>query len=151
MSARTSGNGRPTELSEAEYLEREANQAKAAIDKTMEELKQSLSTAADLRLWAEHHPWLVVGVAAAAGFTAGSAIASIGSAPAAPPPQPASQPRKGSAMWSSLMSPLFELAKIAIQSSVAATAAGVAASNETESPPAEAQPVVEPTGESVPF
>lgn len=140
-------------MSEAEFLEREAHQAKAAIDKTMEELKQSLSTAADLRLWAEHHPWLVVGVAAAAGFTAGSAITSIGSAPTVSPPQPASRPRQGAGMWGSLMSPLFELAKVAIQSSVAATAAGAgaAAATETELPPAEAQPVVEPAGESVPF
>ena len=118
----------------------------------MEELKQSLSTAADLKLWAEHHPWLVVGVAAAAGFTAGSVISSIGSdSRPQTPPQPVAQPQQRSALWGSLMSPLFELAKVAIQSSVAATAAGVAASNEMEGPQPTEVPVTEPTGESVPF
>jgi hypothetical protein len=155
-SARTSGNGRPseTELSEADFLAREAEQAKAAITNTMEELKKNLGSAADLRLWAQHHPWLVVGVAAAAGFAAGSAIGSIGSDDRReePVPQPVagSAPPRRSAMWGSLMSPLFELAKVAIQSSVAATAAGAAASNETQSEPV-GSTIPEGYGESVPF
>jgi hypothetical protein len=154
--ARTSGNGRPseTELSEADFLAREAEQARAAITNTMEELKKNLGSAADLRAWAQHHPWLVVGVAAAAGFAAGSAICSIGSDDqrAEPPPQPvagSAQPRRPT-MWGSLMSPLFELAKVTIQSSLAAAAAGTAASNGVQSERA-ASAVPEGYGESVPF
>lgn len=133
--------------SESEFLQHEAQQARQAIERSLEELKASLHTAADLRLWAQHHPWLTVGAASAAGFAAGAAITSAarGSPPTAAaaasptsgnghfaagqsaftggqsaPPQP--QP---SALWTALMGPMFDLAKFAIQSAIAAAMGGV--------------------------
>jgi hypothetical protein len=128
---------RPNELgadktSESELLNREVQQAKAAMDQSVADLKQSLRTAADLQLWAQHHPWLTVGAAAAGGFAAGSTIASLLSGSPPPdtngqPPQAAyaqAPPRQNSVLWSALMGPLFDLAKVAIQSSIAAAMGG---------------------------
>lgn len=120
-------------LSEAELLHREAQQAQAAMAQSVEALKRSLGTATDLRLWAQHHPWLTVGTAAAGGFAAGSTIASV--LRGSPPPngqaatataytQPNAAPRQQSVLWSSLMGPLFDLAKVALQSSIAAAMGG---------------------------
>lgn len=70
---------------------------------TVEQLKPSLKTAADVRLWTQHHPWLSVGVAAAAGFVLANQVfsgadgagagqmaegASAGRPPRAPEPGP---------------------------------------------------------------
>jgi hypothetical protein len=128
------------DLSEAEFLDLQAQRAKAEFTRSLEALKQSLGTAVDLRLWAQHHPWLTVGAAAAAGFAAGSTITSaISGEPepsrngyastqqaAGPPPaaQAGAAPRQHSALWNSLIGPLFDLAKVAIQSSIASAMGG---------------------------
>jgi hypothetical protein len=121
-------------LSEADFLHREAQLARAAMEQSAQALKQSLRTATDLKLWAEHHPWLTVGAAAAGGFATGSAIGSAlsGTPPTAangqPPPGvyygPYAPPKQPSTAWSSMMGPLFDLAKVAIQSTIASAMGG---------------------------
>jgi len=103
------------------------------MNETLKGIKDSLRTAADLQLWAKHHPWLTVGAAAAAGFAAASVVTSAVQGPPRAngyvPPDGAhmaagSAPRQHSAMWSSLMAPLFDLAKVAIQSAIASAMGG---------------------------
>jgi hypothetical protein len=61
-------------LSEAEFLNHQAELAKTAISASLDELKSALKSAADVKLWAHHHPWVSVGVAAATGFTLASMV-----------------------------------------------------------------------------
>lgn len=151
--------------SESEFLKQEAQQARQAIDRSLEELKTSLRTAADLRLWAQHHPWLTVGAAGAAGLAAGAAISSL--VKGSPPPQTASDrppvaenghaapgqsdPPKPqlSAFWLAIMDPLFDLAKFGIQTAIASAMSGAMQSQTPEQthPPA-AEEIVEPPTES---
>jgi ElaB/YqjD/DUF883 family membrane-anchored ribosome-binding protein len=66
---------RPTaKLSETEYLQREATDAQAAMQATLEQMRASLKEAADVRAWARHYPWATLGVAAAAGFVAAKVV-----------------------------------------------------------------------------
>jgi hypothetical protein len=119
-------------LSEAKFLQQEKEDAQRAMSQSIESLKQSFKTAADLKLWADHHPWLTVGAAAAAGFAAGSTIVGAASKEEPAPDRSSSRERfaanddrrQPSALWSSLMAPLFDLAKVAVQSSIASAMGG---------------------------
>jgi ElaB/YqjD/DUF883 family membrane-anchored ribosome-binding protein len=75
-SAAMSGSKPPkSELqSEAEFLAVQAADAHAAIQQTLDDLRESLKTAADVRLWTRQHPWASVATAAAVGFAAANAI-----------------------------------------------------------------------------
>lgn len=114
------------QLSEAEFLDLQAQQAREAVARTLEELKESLKTASDIKLWAQHHPWLTVGTAAATGFAAGSAVTSMfqhqpETADGADRRYEAfSQQRASPPAWTSLLAPLFDVAKVAVQSAIAA-------------------------------
>ena len=137
----------------------------------MEELKESLKTAADIQLWTRQHPWVAVGVAAAAGFAAATAVTP---SPAAevqeklerleqyergrvPSAAASASRRSGSSSqnsaMNSLLRPLFDMAKVAIQSSIASALAGVvhhqATQAETPSPqdqPQQEQPTYSQAG-----
>ncbi len=119
-------------LSEADILKREAEQAKTAMADALTGLQQSLRTAGDIRLWAQHHPWLTVGASAAAGFAAGSAITTAvqGGGTNGQAPQevirtvekPTEQ--RSSPLWASLMAPFFDMAKVALQSAIASAMGG---------------------------
>src|SRR5690349_8805325 len=61
-------------LTEAQFLQQTAAEVKAAITKTVDDLKKDALTAADIRLWSKEHPWAVVGAAAAAGFIAATVV-----------------------------------------------------------------------------
>jgi hypothetical protein len=75
-STRPAHHGFPSEpLSEKEFLSQESARAKSAMQHSLADLKASLRQAADLHLWADRHPWAVVGVAAAAGAAGGAAVA----------------------------------------------------------------------------
>jgi hypothetical protein len=63
-------------LSEAEFLAAEAKAAQGALEATLKQIKADLKTAADVRLWAECHPWFTVGAAGASGLAAGAAVGS---------------------------------------------------------------------------
>src|SRR5258706_3125470 len=62
------------ELSEAEFLARQARDAQAAIAKAWQEMKPRLGQGVDPKAWAEEHPWIAVGTAAVAGFVATAAL-----------------------------------------------------------------------------
>jgi hypothetical protein len=62
------------EVSETEFLVREAENAKAAIWLGWHKLKDDLGDAADVRMWTKEHPWVALSVAATAGFAVASAI-----------------------------------------------------------------------------
>lgn len=60
--------------SEAEYLKREADDARGAISGTLDEMRASLKDAGDVRAWARTYPWTTLGAAAAAGFLVAAAL-----------------------------------------------------------------------------
>jgi hypothetical protein len=57
-----------SKMSEAEFLDTQAEEAQAAVKETWDELKSTLKDTANLQLWARRHPWLVTGAAVAGGF-----------------------------------------------------------------------------------
>jgi hypothetical protein len=63
------------ELSEADYLAREVTDAKAALSHSLAQLRLGVANSADLRQWVKHYPWASLGAAVAAGFAAAAAIA----------------------------------------------------------------------------
>jgi hypothetical protein len=91
-------------LSEAEFLKREADRAKAAISQAFSELGQSLKATADPHVLTRDHPWLAISTAAVAGFAAAvtmipsreqqalRALAELERARHAPPPAPPASP-----------------------------------------------------------
>lgn len=124
--------------SEEELLDRQADEARAALDQTWTEFKHSLRDSAKLQVWAQRYPWAVAGAAAAGGFLLATAICSP-RAPAAPESQPTNgqptngampppaAPRAGWLAW--IMAPLIELIKPMLGqwlSSFAANAMGAA-------------------------
>jgi hypothetical protein len=64
----------PEQLTEAEYLAQQAENAKLAMAKAWEQLKAKLGQGAAPQAWAKEYPWITVGAAAVAGFVAASAI-----------------------------------------------------------------------------
>jgi len=121
------------QLDESAFLKQEGAEAKAAISHTIEELKASLHTAADLSLWTRQHPWAAVGVAAAAGFAVANAVTPSKHPPAPPwvnysapgyAPSAAAAP-PGASPLNSLLAPLFDMAKVALQSTIASAIGGV--------------------------
>jgi hypothetical protein len=55
---------------EAQYLERQAAEAQAAIGRTLSEAPAALRGAANVPAWARRYPWWTVGAVAVAGFAA---------------------------------------------------------------------------------
>lgn len=81
--------------SEEELLQRQADEAQAALEQTWTEFKHSLCDSAKLQVWARRYPWAVAGATAAGGFLLATAICSP-RAPAATANQPANgQPTNG--------------------------------------------------------
>ena len=64
----------PEKLSESEYLQQQAQNAKLAMSKAWEQLKVRLGQGASPQVWAKEYPWITVGAAAVAGFVAASAL-----------------------------------------------------------------------------
>lgn len=103
-------------VSEAEFLQWQAEQAKAAFDQTFDEFKQSLRDSAKLKVWAQRHPWAVTGAAVAGGFLLASMVFSPRRWPAAPAASESGngQPHAGSPethrhRFAWLLTPLWEL------------------------------------------
>jgi hypothetical protein len=129
--------------SESAFLTRESELTRVALARTLEELKASLRTSADLRVWTRRHPWAALGVAAAAGFSAATLVAARrDNNPSAPdengnqsdeePPVRRTRANHASKpLAATIFSSLFDLAKVALQSSIAATAAASAAPPDT--------------------
>jgi ElaB/YqjD/DUF883 family membrane-anchored ribosome-binding protein len=136
------------QLDEADFLKQESAEAKQAMAHTVQELKDSLRTAADLKLWTRQHPWAAVGVAAVAGFAVANAVTPSKHEHAPPPPwmaygngqaAPAGAPHaaKSYGALNSLLAPLFDMAKVALQSTIASAIGGAMQqqANEAETPP----------------
>lgn len=118
-----------TELSEQEFLEREIRLAEASLQRSVQELKESVPTAVSPTLWTQRYPWVAVGVAATTGFLAARMLlparrpaiivaappASGPAAPAAPPPA-----NRGSFLGS-IASSLFQVAAHGLLSSALST------------------------------
>ena len=70
--------------SETEYLEKEAAQARAAIDQTLKELTHTVGQAANPAVWTRQYPWAAVGIAAAGGLLGAALLkgSDLSSAPA---------------------------------------------------------------------
>jgi hypothetical protein len=62
-------------LSEAEFLHREAADAKDAIARTVDEMRATLKDVGDVAAWARSYPWTTLGAAAATGFLVAAALA----------------------------------------------------------------------------
>jgi len=117
--------------------------------RTLEELKASLQTAADLKLWTRQHPWAALGVAAVAGFAVANAVTPSKHGPAATPPwaaygngyaPAAAAPQPAANHYgalNSLLAPLFDMAKVALQSTIASAIGGAMTKQavEAETPP----------------
>lgn len=94
-------------MTEAEFLDAQAEQARAALHETWAELKGTLRETASLDVWVKRHPWLVAGTAVAGGFLIATALRSPH------PPTEAGRDEKSEASsghrlaW--LIGPLFSL------------------------------------------
>jgi hypothetical protein len=134
------------ELSEADYLAREVEDAKQALSHALADLKNGISQSADLRRWVKHYPWAALGAATVAGFAAGAAVApatgetvseklsrlkSNGheSSPAEAERPPEKPSAERSSVKTSLMDSLFDLAKTLIQTVLIATLRGQGGAN----------------------
>ena len=119
-------------LSEPDFLDREAETAKAAVLRTLGDLHRGLASATDLRAWTREHPWLAIGIAALAGFAAATVAGAPAEKPPAPPESPDPRPRdaepaqaprprasflEGSFDW--LTVPLSDLLKTAVAKFIA--------------------------------
>jgi len=111
---------------EAALLACEAAQARAALQAAINDLKKSLGTAADPRVWTQNHPWAGVGVAAAAGFAAAAllketAAEAVASEPAAAvdgttaAAKSAANTQSGHSALRALLNPIWEVAKSALE------------------------------------
>jgi hypothetical protein len=125
-----------SELSEADFLDREVAEAKSELQSAVAGLTSGLASSADLRAWVKRYPWAATGTAVAAGFAAGTAITSSprqtldeqlprrttnGQPDAAEMSPCASTAAKRSVVSDKLMTSLFDLAKFALQSVIVAT------------------------------
>jgi hypothetical protein len=61
-------------MSEAQFLDEQADNAHAAIGRILTEIKSDSAHVIDPRIWAKAHPWATVTAAAVAGFVAGDLL-----------------------------------------------------------------------------
>src|SRR5258706_1085239 len=74
MNKKDENDKKPTKapaLTEAQYLEKQAAEARAAIEKVVGDIKRALGSTVDPRQWTKQYPWIATGTAIGAGFAAG--------------------------------------------------------------------------------
>lgn len=115
--------------SESESPTDEAAAAKVAIGRAMKDIRDSVGTAVDVRLWTKKAPWIALGAAAVTGLATailirreGKTIAASNGAASGEPPrkkpvEPTAEPAKAG-IGASISSSLFELAKFALETAV---------------------------------
>lgn len=133
-----------TDVTEECLLRAEVEDARAAVQRALLGMRDSLIATGDPKVWARTHPWISVGIAAAAGFAAASAIVPApgqrtadkwagvmhrlapdrqGGASGMPnSPSEASAPSSTTSIWTSVIDALFELTKVAITNLLASMA-----------------------------
>jgi hypothetical protein len=62
------------QLSEVDYLNQEISDARAALSKTVADLKNGCAASVDAREWIKRYPWAAMGVATVAGFTVATVV-----------------------------------------------------------------------------
>src|SRR5947199_93827 len=67
-------NSPPKELSETEYLQRKADEARRAMSRMVSLIGKNVGHGVDPRVWTRAHPLAALGTAAAGGFAAVAAI-----------------------------------------------------------------------------
>jgi hypothetical protein len=71
----TNGHGKPSgPASEAEFLQRQAEEARKALSAVFEDFSKNLRDGLDPKGWAKDHPWAMVAGATVAGFAAAAAF-----------------------------------------------------------------------------
>ena len=60
--------------SEADFISRQQDEARAAIDNVVTDMKRALAQAGDIRQWTRSYPWITTAGAVVAGFFAGMAL-----------------------------------------------------------------------------
>jgi hypothetical protein len=95
---------------ENEFLQQQADDAKAAIGNAISEAKNALAQGMDPSAWTRKYPLVAVGSALAAGFVAAMvAVKSHEPQPASPPPPPPPPPKPG--FWWSLTREAVEMVR----------------------------------------
>jgi ElaB/YqjD/DUF883 family membrane-anchored ribosome-binding protein len=61
-------------VNEADYLTRQADEARAALTAVVADMKQALADGANVKEWTRQHPWILTSGAAVAGFVAGMLV-----------------------------------------------------------------------------
>jgi hypothetical protein len=64
----------PPKVSEQDYLDRQMQEARDAISRTLQEMADSVNNMADPRAWIEQHPWASLTTGAAVGFFLASSV-----------------------------------------------------------------------------
>src|SRR6187455_580325 len=73
-SAAANATANPADLTEAQFLQQQAELAKAAIARTFQRFAAELGQGANPIEWAKEYPWISVGAAAVAGFVAANVL-----------------------------------------------------------------------------
>src|SRR5688500_11675083 len=55
-------------VTEADYITRQADEARAAVTAIIGDMKKALAQGADVKEWTRQYPWVVAGAATVAGF-----------------------------------------------------------------------------------
>jgi hypothetical protein len=61
-------------VTEADYVTRQADEARAAITAVVTDMKKALVESANLKEWTRQYPWMVAGAATVGGFLAGMVV-----------------------------------------------------------------------------
>ncbi|HVX11472.1 MAG TPA: hypothetical protein VHC22_09845 [Pirellulales bacterium] len=117
-------------MSEAEFLDAQAAEARAAMNQTWDDVKSTLQDTASLEVWAKRHPWVVTGAAVAGGFLIATLLfappqpAVVEKEEQAPRPTPADRPHR--LAW--MIGPLFNLLRPMLGQLIASLVAAVVGS-----------------------
>jgi len=96
------------------FLTQQAADAKAAVRRTIADIKITAQEAADVRWWTQQYPWYAVGTAAVVGFIAATQVL----APADHHAETAPPAQAQTAAPPSLMSALFEMLRSMLVSTI---------------------------------
>jgi len=106
--------GRYNTTDEGLFLTQQAVDAKAAMRRTVADIKATAQEAADVRWWTQQYPWYAVGTAAVVGFVAATQLLT----PADHQAQPAPPAQAQTAARPTLMASLFEMLRSALMSTI---------------------------------
>ena len=121
---------------ENEFLQQQADEAKAAIGNAIAQAKTSLAEGMDPKAWTRKYPLIAVGSALAAGFVAAAITVTSKEPrqePASPPPPPPPPPRQS--FWWSLIKEAVEMVRPVLTAALVAAVKAPPSSREPADPP----------------